>query len=141
MTINEAWWPYQEHLLNGPTDAFGHPVPGRIPGGYASHLARLSNKIRTIPMRKLAANPDLMAKEMARIRKRLNKGRRDWHGRLAAMRSARVVDGLFKFLRKRDPSLVDDPLSTVAIQGGLQGVQRRPTSPPAAPQSPPVKTR
>jgi integrase len=108
MTIAIAWPLYRARLI----DDGASP---RTLEAYRFAYNRLSEDIRHTPLRELAANPILMADEVARIRQdpeRLKRSRRG--GQAAAAQSARFVSSLFTFARKRDPCLSGNPVSAVS---------------------------
>jgi integrase len=103
MTINEAWKSFQECQ-------HGMKIARSTFKGYELCLARLSSEIRAMPMRKLGANPMLMVNEIDAICKRLHNSP---NPRSAGVRTARFVSTLFKFLQKRDYTIVGDPVSGI----------------------------
>jgi integrase len=80
---------------------------------YRESVARLSEEIRETPLRELAANPILLADEIAHIRRRLRE-KSPRKGQSAATSSARCVKTLFRFAQRRDPTLLGDPTSAVS---------------------------
>jgi integrase len=78
---------------------------------YRQSIGRLSDDIRHMPLRELAASPILLADEIARIRKRLTASPRK--GLSAGTSTARAVKALFRFAQRRDPTLLGDPTSAV----------------------------
>lgn len=79
---------------------------------YRESIARLSEDIRTMPLRELAANPVLLADDIDRFRRKLRDAPRK--GQSAGTSTARAVKTLFRFAQTRDPTLVGDPTSAVS---------------------------
>lgn len=105
MTVANTWPLYRSRLI----DDGASP---KTLEGYKFAFARLSEDIRNVPFRELAANPILMADEIEAMRKRLSNKPRG--GQAAATQSARLVSALFSFAKKRDPSLSGNPVSAVS---------------------------
>ncbi len=105
MTIANVWPLYRSRLIDD------NASPKTLEG-YKFAFTRLSEDIRHVPFRQLAANPILMADEVEAMRKRMVGKPRG--GQAAASQSARLVSALFTFAKRRDPSLAGNPVSAVS---------------------------
>ena len=105
ITVANTWPLYRSRLID-------NGASPKTLEGYKFAFARLSEDIRNVPFRELAANPILMADEIEAMRKRLSDKPRG--GQAAATQSARLVSALFSFAKKRDPSLSGNPVSAVS---------------------------
>ena len=104
-TIATIWPLYKQRLVD-------RGVSPQTLDGYKFAYQRLSQDIRSTPLRELAADPTIMEHEVARIREERRNSKRG--GMAAATQSARFVSAIFSFARKRDPSLSGNPVSAVS---------------------------
>lgn len=100
MSIDAAWPLYRERLEQR----------GRAPRtveGYVYALARMSDSVRSQPIRDLGMDPAIMLRETDRIR-------RD-HGPTAAIATARFVRAVYRHAQRRDPTLLGNPVAAVEM--------------------------
>ena len=79
--------------------------------GYADIMKRMSDEVKSRPLRELGADPTIMEREIGPIRELLKHKKRG--GQPMATAVARLVGTLFAFAQTRDPQLLGNPCSAV----------------------------
>ena len=106
-SISSTWPRFRARLLDDQRSE-------RTIGGYSDVFNRLSDEVKSRPLRELANDPTIMEREVERIRELLQNKKRG--GRAMATAAARFVSTIFNFACERDRTLssLGNPCSAVS---------------------------